>query len=561
MKSNIINNMRKLLPGVAIAVGAPVLLYAASDKSHDNAVSRNLTTFNTIVRELEANYVDSIPVERTFNAAIAALLSEIDPYTEYYNSEDREGFRTMTTGEYGGIGSYIMQRDSAVLISGPYEGSPAALAGLRSGDRIIRVDATDVSHASSDKVSKLMRGQAGSTVNIQVVRPYAGTDSVLDFSIERRKLNLPSVPYYGVTKGDMGYIKLTSFMEKSPKEVKKALEEFKANPAVKGVILDLRSNGGGLLESAVEIVNFFVPKGTEVLRTKGRDKGDTKIYRTTKQPLMPDMPVAVLIDGASASASEITAGALQDLDRGVLLGSRSFGKGLVQSTRPLPYDGMLKVTTAKYYIPSGRLIQALDYSRRNPDGSVAATPDSLCHTFKTLHGREVRDGGGLKPDIEIDWGKPSRLVYNLVRDNWVFDYGTRYAATHPSIPSAAEFEITDSIYTDFKKSIDPSRLKYDKVCEDMLKNLEKVAETEGYMNDSTRQEFEVMRKLLTHNLDKDLDTHRKDISEFLATDIIGRYYYNRGEIIQMLKTDKAVEKAAAILRDPAELKKLGITVK
>lgn len=561
MKSPLHNNMRKLIPGLAIALSAPVLLYAASGKSHDNAVARNLNTFNTIVRELEANYVDSIPVERTFSAAIAAMLSEIDPYTEYYTAADREGFKTMTTGEYAGIGSYIMQRDSSVIISGPYEGSPAALAGLRSGDRIIRIDTTDVSRASHDKVSELLRGQAGTKVSVSVARPHSGPDSILTFNIERRKLNLPSVPYYGITQGDMGYIKLTSFMEKSPEEVKKALEEFKANPQVKGVILDLRSNGGGLLESAVEIVNFFVPKGTEVLRTKGRDNRDTKIYRTTKQPLLPDMPVAVLIDGASASASEITAGALQDLDRGVLLGSRSFGKGLVQSTRPLPYDGMLKVTTAKYYIPSGRLIQALDYSRRNPDGTVAATPDSLCHTFKTLHGREVRDGGGLKPDIEIDWGKPSRLVYNLVRDNWVFDYGTQYAATHPSIPSAAEFEITDSIYADFKRSIDPSRLKYDKVCEDMLNNLEKAAELEGYMNDSTKAEFAVMRKLLTHNLDRDLDTHRKDISGYLATDIIGRYYFNRGEIIQMLKDDEAVEKAAQILRDPAELKKLGIVTK
>ena len=249
---------------------------------------------------------------------------------------------------------------------------------------------------------------------------------------------------------------------------------------------------------------------------------------------------------------------MQDMDRAVLLGSRSFGKGLVQSTYPLPSDGMLKITTAKYYIPSGRLIQALDYSRRNPDGTVAATPDSLCHSFKTLHGREVRDGGGLQPDIKIAWGKPSRLVYNLVRDNWIFDYGTRYAATHDSVAVPSEFEITDEIYDDFKKSFDPARLKYDKVCEDMLKSLEKTAEIEGYMNDSTRAEFDVMRKLLTHNLEQDLDTHRKDISRYLATDILGRYYYNRGEIIHDIKTDEAVVKAAAVLRDKKEREKLGI---
>lgn len=542
-----------LLMSSALAGGA-----ADKKKSHDNSVARNLNVFNTIVRQLESNYVDTIPVTRAFDTAISGLLSEIDPYTEYYTSAERENFRTMTTGEYGGIGSYIMERDSAVYISGPYEGSPAAQAGLRSGDRILSVDTTDVSRVRSADVTKLLKGSPGTKVRVKVSRPYAGADSILTFDIERRKLNLPSVPYYGVTQGDMGYIKLTSFMEKSPEEVKAALESFKGNPDVKGVILDLRGNGGGLLESAVEIVNYFVPKGTEVLRTKGRDEKEKKIYRTTKQPLMPDMPLAILIDGGSASASEITAGAVQDLDRGVLVGSRSFGKGLVQSTYPLPSDGMLKITTAKYYIPSGRLIQALDYSRRNPDGTVAATPDSLCHTFLTAHGREVRDGGGLQPDIKIEWDKPSRLVYNLVRDNWIFDYATRFAAEHPTIVAPEEFEVTDEIYADFKKSIDPARLKYDKVCEEMLKTLEETAEIEGYMNDSTRAQFAVMKTLLTHNLDKDLDTHRNIISRYLGEELLGRYYFTRGEIINDLKTDEAVRKAAEILRDKAGREKLGI---
>lgn len=553
-------NTNKIAAVCAVALlGLPALLCGArTDKSHDNSLARNLNIFNTIVRQLEANYVDTIPVERAFDTAITGLLSEIDPYTEYYTSTERDNFRTMTTGEYGGIGSYILQRDSAVYISGPYEGSPAALAGLRTGDHILRIDTTDVSKAESSLVTKLLKGTAGTNVQVTVSRPWVGADSILTFDIERGKLNLPSVPYYGVTQGDMGYIKLTSFMEKSPEEVKKALESFKANPDVKGVILDLRGNGGGLLESAVEIVNYFVPKGTEVLRTKGRDQKEMKTYRTTKQPIMPDMPVAVLIDGGSASASEITAGAMQDMDRAVLIGSRSFGKGLVQSTYPLPSDGMLKITTAKYYIPSGRLIQALDYSRRNPDGTVAATPDSLCNTYKTLHGREVRDGGGLQPDIKIEWDKPSRLVYNLVRDNWIFDFSTKYAAQHPSIPSPQEFEITDEIYADFKQSIDPSRLKYDKVCEEMLKSLEEAAEIEGYMNDSTKAEFEVMRKLLTHNLEQDLDTHRKTISKYLANDILSRYYFTRGEIIHDIKTDEAVLKAGEVLRDKAEREKLGI---
>lgn len=545
---------------LALCIGVQ-LLTGAAGKNKDSELYRRLNTFNSIVRELEENYVDSIPADRVMKTAIQSMLSEVDPYTEYYTSEEMRTFRTETTGQYAGVGSYIMERDSAVYFSGPYEGSPAALAGIRTGDRILMVDTADVSKSPSDKVSRLLRGNPDSKVHIRVSRPYVGADSIIDFDITRRKLQLPSVPYYGVTRGDMGYVRLTSFMETSPAEVKKALEAFKADPAVKGIILDLRGNGGGLVQSAVEIAGFFLPKGTEVLRTKGRKKSDTRIYRTTHAPILEDMPLAVLIDGGSASASEIVAGSMQDLDRAPLIGSRSFGKGLVQSTMQLPYDEMVKITTAKYYIPSGRLIQALDYSRRNADGTVAPTPDSLCNVYKTKHGREVKDGGGLKPDIEVDWGTLSRLVFNLVRDNWVFDYATRYAATHPSIPAPQEFVITDSIYADFKKSIDPKRLKYDKVCEDMLSDLEKAAKREGYMNDSTKAEFDTLRRMLTHNLDQDLDTHRKDISEYLGQEIVSRYYYNRGECLYQLQDDEAVDKAAALLRDPGELQKLGIVLK
>lgn len=548
-----------LLPFTALAIAVPTIM-GAGRISHESALLRQLNTFNTIARQLEDNYVDSIQSDRVFDTAIRALLSEIDPYTEYFTEEESKAFKTSTTGEYAGIGSYIMERDSSVYFSGPYEGSPAALAGLRSGDRIVLIDTIDVSHAKSERVSKLLRGQADSNVHIKVERPYVGEDSILEFDITRKKLHLPSVPYHGITADNIGYIKLTSFMQTSADEVRKALEEFKNNPELKGVVLDLRGNGGGLVQSAVEIVGNFVPKGTEVLRTKWRDKSESKVYRTTRNPIMPDLPLAILIDGASASASEITAGALQDMDRAVLIGSRSFGKGLVQSTFSLPYGRMLKLTTAKYYIPSGRLIQALDYSRRNPDGTVAHTPDSLCNTFTTKHGRPVKDGGGLKPDVDIDWGKVSPLVINLVRDFWIFDYATKFVATHPSIPSPQEFEITDEIFDDFKQSIDSNRLKYDKVCEDMLDSLEKAAEREGYMNDSTKAEFAVMRELLTHNLNKDLDTNRKEISSYLASEILGRYYYDRGEIIHSMKDDEALDKAVELLTDPKALKELGIVL-
>lgn len=540
--------------GLLIASGA-----AASEpaSSHDAAVSRNLNTFNAIVKELEMNYVDTIRPKEAFDAAVNALLSTIDPYTVYYDSEARADLTKMTTGEYdyGGIGSFIMERDGSSFISYPMEGAPAATAGLRSGDKIIRVDTTDTSKMGSEAVTKLLRGIAGTPLKVTVQRPYV-TDSILTFDMVRGKLGEPSVPYWDVINGNTGYIRLTSFISQSGKDVREALEAFKKNPAVDKIVLDLRGNGGGLLEQAVDIVGNFVPKGTEVLRTRGRDSSTEKIYKTTHTPIFPDIPLAVLIDGGSASAAEITAGALQDLDRAVLLGSRSFGKGLVQSTLQLPYDGLLKVTVAKYYIPSGRLIQALDYSHRNPDGSVARTPDSLTNVYKTLHGREVRDGGGLKPDVEIDWGQLSRLTFNLVRDNWTYDFANKYANTHPSIPAAWDFEITDEIYDEFKKSIDPEKLKYDKVCEELVKELRKTAEEEGYLNEETTAALDALTPLLTHNLNRDLDNKRSEVSEYLGAEIASRYYYDKGKIIQDLKSDPALKKAEEILSDKAELAKI-----
>lgn len=550
--------LRHILAAAAMAaVAVPQSLAVDPSSSHDASVARNLTTFNALVKELEMNYVDTIRPKEAFNSAIAAFLSTVDPYTEYYSAEQRSDLTKLTTGQfdYGGIGSFIMQRDSASFISYPMEGAPAAKAGLRSGDQIIRVDSVDTSHMGSEAVSKLLRGQAGTPLTVTVRRPYV-TDSILTFEMVRGKLVEPSVPYWGVIDGNTGYIRVTQFIEQTGKDVREALESFKKDPAVKQIVLDLRGNGGGLLEQAVDIVGNFVPKGTEVLRTRGRDAKSEKIYKTTHTPIFPDIPLAVLIDGGSASASEITAGSLQDLDRAVLVGSRSFGKGLVQSTMQLPYDGLLKVTVAKYYIPSGRLIQALDYSHRNPDGSVARTPDSLTNVYKTLHGREVRDGGGLKPDIEVDWGQVSRLAYNLVRDNWTYDFANRYANTHPTIPPASEFVITDEIYEDFKKSIDPKKLKYDKVLDEILKELRKTAGEEGYLNDQTTALLDSLSPLMTHNLSHDLDNRREEVSGYLGAEIAQRYYFDKGKIIQDLRNDEALKKAEAILSNPAELNKL-----
>lgn len=532
-----------------IAVLAASAAYAgiSAQKSHDAALARNMNTFNAIVKQVELFYVDTIDTDQSFKAAIEAFLSSTDPYTEYYTAEDQEKLQKMTTGEYGGIGSYIMQRDGSSYISQPMPGSPAAKGGLRPGDLIVKVDTVDVKGKGSDFVTKLLKGVPGTPVEVTVNRPYV-TDSILTMRITRGKVQEQSVPFDTVADG-IGYLRITSFIDKTADDVKKILERLKEEEGLRGIVLDLRGNGGGLVEAAVDIAGYFVPKGTEIVRTIGRDPSLEKIYKTPRSPIFPDIPLAVLIDGGSASSSEILAGSLQDLDRAVLIGSRSFGKGLVQNPMQLPYGALLKVTIAKYYLPSGRLIQALDYSHRNPDGSVARVPDSLTNVYRTRHGREVRDGGGLRPDTTVDWGRVNRLVYNVVADNWAFDYANRFAATHPEIAPAKDFTVTDEIYADFKKSIDPEKFKYDKVCEELVKQLRTTAESEGYMNDETKEQIDRLASLLTHDLDRDLDTHRDEITEYLGSEIVSRYYYDRGKIAYDLKTDKAVKLAGEILGD------------
>ncbi|MDE6495208.1 MAG: S41 family peptidase [Duncaniella sp.] len=540
--------MKKLTILVTALIVMSILTSAAT-RSKKSEISRNLDIFNALYKELQTFYVDSIDAEKSIDIAIGAMLNDIDPYTEYIPAKAQESFRSMTTGEYGGIGSYIMERNGNTYISEPYEGSPANLAGLRPGDRIIMIDADSTVGWSSSKVSDKLKGQQGTTVKVTVNRPWV-KDSILSFDIVRRKIQIPSVPYWGIIKGDIGYISLSSFTEKSYNEVRDALQELIKNKGAKSIVLDLRGNGGGLLESAVQILGLFLPKGTPVLTTKGKGALTEKTYKTTVTPVDTKIPLAVLIDGSTASSAEIVSGALQDLDRAVIVGNRSFGKGLVQSTRQLPYDGMLKVTIAKYYIPSGRLIQAIDYSHRNPDGSVARIPDSLTNVFKTAHGREVRDGGGITPDIKVEYPDVTRLTFNVVRDHWAFDFANKYFAENPTIASPEEFVIDDTIYTRFKNFIDPSRFNYDKVCETALDQLKQIATTEGYMNDSVKAQFDVLSSLLKHNLDKDLDTNREAITPYLAGEIINRYYYNRGGIIYSLRDDATIDSAATVLTTP-----------
>ena len=539
--------MKKLTLVAALLVTISLLASAAT-RSKKSEISRNLDIFNSLYKELQTFYVDSIDAEKSINTAIAAMLNDIDPYTEYFSAKEQDQFRTMTTGEYGGIGSVIQQNEKGVIIVEPYKGSPAQMAGLRPGDIFLEIDGDTVTGWTSDRVSAKLKGQSGSTLRLVMKRPWT-SDSILNFEFKRAKIQMPSVPYFGMIRPGIGYVGLTTFSEKSYPEVRAGVEELIKDGA-KSLILDLRGNGGGLVESAVEILGMFLPKGTTVLTTRGKGVMNEKIYRTSVNPVDTKIPLVVLVDGNSASASEIVTGALQDLDRAVVIGNRSFGKGLVQSTRELPYDGLLKVTVAKYYIPSGRLIQAIDYSHRNPDGSVARIPDSLTNVFKTAGGREVRDGGGITPDIKIQYPEVNRMTYNVVRDNWAFDFATKYASEHDSVASPETFEVTDEIYEQFKDFINPDKFNYDKVCENAVEQLREIAKAEGYMNDSTSAEFDRLASLLKHDLKHDLDLNRKNLSPYIAREILNRYYFNRGEVIYSLRDDAAVDSAVEVLSTP-----------
>lgn len=540
--------MKKILT-FAAAIVALSLIAGAATRNNKAEISRNLDIFNSLYKELQTFYVDTIDASKSITTAIDAMLDDIDPYTEYIPQDKQDAFKRMTTGEYAGIGSMIMQRDGNVYISEPLVGSPAFQAGLRSGDRILTIDGDSVKGWTTEKASTRLKGSAGTVVKVSVCRPYV-TDSIISVDITRRKIQEPSVPFYGVVRDDIGYIVLTSFTDKSAAEVKDALLKLKADPRVKSIVLDLRGNGGGLLEAAVKIVSYFVPKGTEVLRQRGRELTNEKVYKTTSAPIDTKIPLAILVDGGTASSSEIVSGALQDLDRAVVIGQRSFGKGLVQTSRPLPYEGMLKVTIAKYFLPSGRLVQAIDYSHRNPDGSVSRIPDSLTNVFTTANGREVRDGGGITPDIKVKYGTPNRMTYNVVENFKIMDYATRFAATHDSIAPAAKFVITDDIFEDFRSFVNPSTINYDRVLDKMIDNLREGAKHEGYMTDSVSAQIDVLATMLKHDPDHDFNTARPDIERLLSNEIVSRYYLRPGQIENALRFDECLDSAAKVLNTP-----------
>lgn len=539
---------------------AAVLVAVAffSFKSGDDRnfqIAKNLDTFNSIVKELDMFYVDTLDPNKTVREGIDYMLSSLDPYTEYYPEDDQAELQQMLNASFGGIGSLITynQKLKRSMIAEPFEGTPAAKVGLKAGDILMEIDGKDLAGKNNQEVSQMLRGAVGTSFKLKVERPdEKGGTRPLEFDIVRQTIQTPMIPYDTIFNKNVGYINLSTFSGTPSKDFKKTFLKLKKE-GITSLVIDLRGNGGGRLEEAVEIANFFLPRGKVIVTTKGKTKQASNTYKTLREPLDLDIPITVLVNGATASASEILSGAFQDFDRAVIVGSCTFGKGLVQTTRPLPYGGVMKLTTSKYYIPSGRCVQAIDYKHRNEDGSVGTIPDSLTTVFHTAAGREVRDGGGVMPDIEVKQEKLPNILFYLVRDNLIFDYATQYCLKHPSIPSPQEFKVTDADYNDFKAMVKKADFKYDQQSEKIMKTLKEAAKFEGYLDEAS-EEIKALEKKLTHNLDRDLDYFSKDIRSMIADEIIKRYYYTRGGIIQQLKDDDGLQAALKILADPVKYK-------
>lgn len=529
-----------------------------TDDDRNFRIAKNLDIFNTIFKELDLFYVDTINPEKIIQNGVEGMLALTDPYTEYYPEEEISSLKEMITGKYAGIGAAIRyyKAKDRIVIAEPTEGMPAALAGVKAGDIILSIGGKEMVRGDmkpqefSTKVSESLRGEPGTSFVLKVLRPLKNDSTVMEFTITRKNIRTNPVPYYGFVKEGIGYLSLTGFTDNCAKDVKKAFVELKERGA-KSLIIDLRDNGGGSLQEAVDIVNFFVPKGKEIVVTKGKIRQAASSYKTGNEPLDTEIPIAVLVNGNTASASEILSGSMQDMDRAVIVGSRTFGKGLVQTTRPLPYNGTLKVTTSKYYIPSGRCIQAIDYAKKNADGSVARIPDSLTTVFHTEAGREVRDGGGIRPDVEVKGSELPNILYYLVNDDVIFDYVTQYCLTHDPVTDIQKFTLTDADYADFKAMVKKRNFKYDRRSEQILKTLKEVADLEGYM-DGAKEEFKALEQKLNHNLDRDLDYFAKPIREQISGEIVTRYFYQRGAAMQRLKDDNGLRKAIEVLSNADE---------
>ena len=541
--------MKRLSLGKLIIVFAIVIVaglsvaFLGTQETREFRIGKNLDIFFSLFRELNAFYVDEINPDKIIKAGIDDMLKTLDPYTVYYPESDIDDFTFMTTGKYGGIGSMVRNNGEYAVITEVYRGFPADKAGIKPGDIMKKVDGISLKGMTTDKVSEKLKGDPGTPILLTIERNGKETD----YSLKRERIAVPAVPYSGMIDQNTGYIRFRTFTQNCMDEVKQALISIKSqNP--KSIILDLRGNPGGLLSEAVEIVNLFVDQGNEVVSTKGKVKQYDNDYKTTKAAVDNKIPLAVIINSGSASASEIVAGAIQDLDRGIIIGQRSYGKGLVQITRALSYNTQLKVTTAKYYIPSGRCIQALDFSHPNEDGSVGVIPDSLISEFKTKNGRTVKDGGGITPDIEILPETISQLSTELYFRNFVFDFATEFYWSHPEIKNYDQLKFTDQVFEDFKKFIISKNFDYKTVTEQSFNELVVNAKREKYY-DIHKDLFTALEKDLAHDLDEDMKTFKNEIMELLTDEIIGRYFYEDGAIKWTLKTDPQVLKAVQILNN------------
>lgn len=537
-----------------------VALMSFKGDDRNFTISKYLDLFHSVFRELDMMYVDTLDVADAVETGIQAMLADLDPYTVYYPEEEDEDLKMMLTGKYAGVGAVIRyhQKHDRVVVVEPYEGMPALNAGLRAGDILLSIDGEDLKGLPVDEVSSRLRGEPGTTLTVRAKREGVA-DSIVEVKISRANIAMPPVPYYTLFDDGVGYVILNSFTENCAREVRLALVELK-NRGARSFILDLRGNGGGSMAEAIDIAGLFIPKGTVVVSTKGKIPQAAHTYTTRREPLDTNMPLVVLVDGQSASSSEIVAGAIQDLDRGVIMGRRTYGKGLVQTVRDLPYNASLKITTSKYYTPSGRCVQKIDYSKKRSKGAQGEATDTIAPQFYTLAGRPVHEKGGISPDVEIAAERLPNLLFYLANSDVLLDFATDYARRYPTIAPIEEFEVSDSLFAAFKEAVKASDFTYDRQSEKALAALKEVAEFEGYTTDAAA-EFAALEKKLSHDIDRDFDIFKADICELLADELVTRYYHQRGSIIQSIKGDCTILRARTLLNDDEAYKQILTPVK